>query len=334
MSAGRIIDDHLELANIGTKTHAEIESHIQGIGNYAFPSADGALNQILETDGEGALSWVNKPAGFACANLSACSLSQLGTRPHSQLTGIGVSDHHTDHKVASAEDAQFKSVNIPLNERYKQNNKNLISFKSGTLRIGELAGNALTTGSNSVYMGYKAGYSSTITGNNYFMGFQSGRDNTSGQYNVFLGNSTGQHNVGGTHCVFIGNGSGYKHTSGDYNVFLGGDAGFYNLIGEKNVFIGIGAGANNVGSNNVFIGYATGCNETGSNFLYINNSIAAIPLIWGDFANHKVGIYMKPAVSKFGVAGIVEYADNATAVIAGLTAGEFYRTGDVLKIVH
>lgn len=32
--------------------------------------------------------------------------------------------------------------------------------------------------------------------------------------------------------------------------------------------------------------------------------------------------------------GINEYADNAAAVAAGLTAGAFYRTGDALKIVH
>jgi hypothetical protein len=29
-----------------------------------------------------------------------------------------------------------------------------------------------------------------------------------------------------------------------------------------------------------------------------------------------------------------EYADNATAVAAGLVPGEFYRTGDALKVVH
>jgi hypothetical protein len=28
------------------------------------------------------------------------------------------------------------------------------------------------------------------------------------------------------------------------------------------------------------------------------------------------------------------YADNATAVAAGLAVGKLYRTGDVLKIVH
>lgn len=38
--------------------------------------------------------------------------------------------------------------------------------------------------------------------------------------------------------------------------------------------------------------------------------------------------------SKLQVVGIAEYADNTAAVAAGLTAGAFYRTGDVLKIVH
>lgn len=32
--------------------------------------------------------------------------------------------------------------------------------------------------------------------------------------------------------------------------------------------------------------------------------------------------------------GIAEYADNAAALAGGLVFGEFYRTGDVLKIVH
>jgi len=31
---------------------------------------------------------------------------------------------------------------------------------------------------------------------------------------------------------------------------------------------------------------------------------------------------------------ITEYADNAAALLGGLTIGEFYRTGDLLKVVH
>lgn len=73
MVAIRVIDDHLELANIGTKTHANIEGHIQGIGNYAFPAADGAINKILQTDGVGVLSWVDLPAGYTDAEAVAAA---------------------------------------------------------------------------------------------------------------------------------------------------------------------------------------------------------------------------------------------------------------------
>lgn len=40
------------------------------------------------------------------------------------------------------------------------------------------------------------------------------------------------------------------------------------------------------------------------------------------------------ATSKLQVIGLMEYADNATAITAGLTVGALYRTGDILKIVH
>ncbi|MEW6095982.1 MAG: hypothetical protein AB1567_05600 [bacterium] len=38
--------------------------------------------------------------------------------------------------------------------------------------------------------------------------------------------------------------------------------------------------------------------------------------------------------SKLHVTGLPEYANNAEAIANGLTAGAFYRTGDVLKVVH
>lgn len=34
------------------------------------------------------------------------------------------------------------------------------------------------------------------------------------------------------------------------------------------------------------------------------------------------------------IADTPEYADNAAALLSGLTAGQIYRTGDNLKIVH
>lgn len=112
MSAIAVYNDHLKLANIGTMSHTQLEAqdaaiiaHIPGIGNYAFPAADGTINQIIETDGAGALSWVNKPASFACADLNSCDLTDIGTRAHSSLTGIGTSDHHVKFTDQNAVDA-------------------------------------------------------------------------------------------------------------------------------------------------------------------------------------------------------------------------------------
>jgi len=47
-----------------------------------------------------------------------------------------------------------------------------------------------------------------------------------------------------------------------------------------------------------------------------------------------VGIGTGNPTAALQVVGLVEYADNAAALLAGLTAGAFYRTGDLLKVVH
>jgi hypothetical protein len=47
-----------------------------------------------------------------------------------------------------------------------------------------------------------------------------------------------------------------------------------------------------------------------------------------------VGIGTAAPTAALQVVGLVEYADNAAALAAGLTAGAFYRTGDLLKVVH
>jgi hypothetical protein len=48
----------------------------------------------------------------------------------------------------------------------------------------------------------------------------------------------------------------------------------------------------------------------------------------------KVGIGTNTMTSSLQVVGLLEYTDNADALANGLTIGAFYRTGDLLKVVH
>ncbi len=47
-----------------------------------------------------------------------------------------------------------------------------------------------------------------------------------------------------------------------------------------------------------------------------------------------IGIGTNSPGSKLSIVGLIEYTNNATAKTAGLVAGDLYRTGDLLKIVH
>tara|TARA_R100000908_G_scaffold21513_1_gene8485 strand:+ start:2742 stop:3593 length:852 start_codon:yes stop_codon:yes gene_type:complete len=52
------------------------------------------------------------------------------------------------------------------------------------------------------------------------------------------------------------------------------------------------------------------------------------------FSAGNVGIGTTAPTAKLQVVGLAEHADNSAATTAGLTAGAFYRTGDLLKVVH
>ena len=79
---------------------------------------------------------------------------------------------------------------------------------------------------------------------------------------------------------------------------------------------------------------------TGNNDLWIGfnhetqnpNSGSNVLILKHDTGN--MGLGTTDPTSKLQVVGLPEYADNAAATAGGLSAGAFYRTGDLLKVVH
>ena len=155
------------------------------------------------------------------------------------------SAHHTNHEAASAESAEFKDVNIPTAEKYKQggdpilfvgemNKYNVscgvgagLSLTTGYMNtfFGRSAGQGVSSGYKNNAIGYEAGYGGTQYANN-FMGRKAGRNcrgnsnigvgsksciSTSGHFNTCIGTYSG---AGATisYCTFIGNYAGSKET--------------------------------------------------------------------------------------------------------------------------
>ena len=189
-----------------------------------------------------------------------------------------------------------------------------------------------TLGTGSTFFGYQTGKVNTSTGtSNTFVGQLSGNNNTTGSQNTCLGHSSGRTNIAGNRNTYLGTFAASDLSAGNDNVIIGYSAnetydatanqnvvigalsyamGSNNLslgynsraTGTNNVVLGHSAGLATSGSNNIILGYQAAMNTNiGNSRLWIENSSAAVPLIWGDFStdqlkfNGKVGIGLNAA---------------------------------------
>lgn len=233
--------------------------------SYTFPTVDGAISQVMTTDGAGALSWTD-----------------LGT------TSLTDADSDTKIQVEESTNEDIIRFDLGGTEFMRLNNGRVEILNTGnSVFIGEGAGEEDDySNNNNVFIGFNTGRVNTTGNYNIFNGYSAGRYNISGQRNIYLGAWAGENNETGDDNVFVGYETGYSNEGGSDNVFLGNAAGNSSETGENNTYLGTNAGYNNVnGTNNVFLGYETGYNETGSNKLYIDNSNSSSPLLYGEFDN-------------------------------------------------
>lgn len=243
MSATRVIDDHVELANIGTKSHSQIEAHIQGVGTYAFPSADGAANRILETDGAGVLTWVTKPKldnGTAQGQMAFwdavaekwvnTEISELFWDDINERMGIGTDSPSYKLEVHGG---SIKANNI------------LTDLINNRTYIGENVGGTPPIGAEGILVVAVGENASFQNNQNYVttIGYNAGSGNR-GEAQTALGVLAGQDNAA------------------DAQTAIGAMAGYGNL-GETQTAIGCQAGNLNQGASQSAIGYSAGEENTG-----------------------------------------------------------------------
>ena len=93
-------------------------------------------------------------------------------------------------------------------------------------------------------------------------------------------------------------------------------------------------------------GFNSYIQDTGTGFLNISSDAALVlsnalgePYFIGT-SNGSVKLYydnstkLETTSTGIKISGVSEYADNTAAIAGGITTGDVYRTGDLLKIVH
>lgn len=173
----------------------------------------------------------------------------------------------------------------------------------------EVMRNLVTTSARSIAMGTAAqfyGKTDTIS-----IGYRS--EVVGGNRNVSIGTET--HNAGANSVTDI---------PGDDSVCVGYRAAHFNAGGEC-VAVGTSAAGfltKNTIDGYVCIGFQSGATRVGNNELWIENSSAADPLIWGDFANDNLGLNFTVGTDSFGASmqgGF--FIQDAAAAPTGASSG-------------
>ncbi len=231
-----------------------------------------------------------------------------------------IEDADGDTRVDVEESADDDEVHVYLNNTkhitFKENSDGTANTSypssSQNLFIGNLAGasNELANGADkNTFIGYFSGKLNKTGKNNTFVGRNSGAIFQSGQANCFLGMNAGADLPTGNANIFIGVSAGahlnqYCHNNTvigtnaaanvrytTSNVMVGAYAGRSGGEDGYNVFLGSNSGeVSDSTSGNIFIGYSSGKFEQNNDRLIIENSSSGMPLIYGEFANDKVGI--------------------------------------------
>lgn len=215
--------------------------------------------------------------------------------------------------------------------------------------IGSLAGLVNTSGSNNIMIGRSAGYYNQEGSNNTIIGFRAGQGSTfhNKDGNVFIGYEAGKNETGSNKLYIENSDSNTPLIGGDFStdeIYLNGKVGIGTSSPTSQLFIGdiYSDWGDTFNPQVVIDGVDNEASVTALRINDENDNIYFTVSSTGAGGSDKGRIYMAGNVgigttspgSKLSIVGLLEYADNAAALTASLIAGDLYRTGDLLKIVH
>ncbi|MBE0643583.1 MAG: tail fiber domain-containing protein [Bacteroidetes bacterium] len=281
---------------LGIGTGAAIPgAKLEVAGQVKITGGSPGAGKVLTSDAEGLASWTSPSAGIS--GTGAASRVAIWNGTTSQTSSPSLVWDNTNGRLGIGVSSPSEQLHLTGNMRlpsttatsgilYLGTDPFMHSAGSYNAFLGHLAGNLSQTGLQNTGVGSGALAAVTSGGWNSVCGSYGMADNTTGAWNA----------VAGTEGL-------RKNTSGSYNTAGGSRALFWNETGNNNTAYGYNAGYSSRGSGNVYLGYSAGSSSNSDNKLFIDNSSTATPLIWGDFANDRVGINRVASANALEVEG-------------------------------
>ena len=260
--------------------------------------------------GIGVRALKNNTTGYNNTAVGVIALELNTTGYYGTAVGTGALSKNTTGVENTAVGMNALTSNINGSYNTALGTSALLNNTSGDTNtaVGNLAMRANTTGLQNVALGYRCLENNTTGFFNTTAGYRCMETNTTGAANAAFGEhalsvcSTANFNT----AVGMYAGNAFTGTGDSYNTFIGYASGG-----------GIGAGVRNtiIGAT---VNVPSGVNDS----IYIGNGAGNVRLSFNSTGIAKLGV-VPP-----------DHADNAAAILAGLTVGEIYRTGDILKVVN
>ena len=234
------------ITSVGTLSALTVSGQLTA-GGIAYPTSDGSADQVLKTDGSGALSF---------GTVSGTTLNN--NTNNYVMTGTGSSN-----TLNGEANLTFDGSTLSINGSAL----NFKTFGTGSIMLGDTTTGTLSNANYNIGIGVDMLHSLTSGYANMAIGYESCKDLTTGHNNVAVGHATLYENTSGEQNVAIGSNALQNNTTGDYNVAVGKSAMSANTTKHYSVGVGFEALKNEAtsGSNTAVGGLAMMTSNGASN---------------------------------------------------------------------